>query len=598
MAILKWGLAAAVLTQLAVAAVWADEPAKEAQFNFVPWPQSVTAGDKGEVALTAQSRIVATDKALAPLADVLSGEIQMITGLRLAKATDAARAGDIVLATDPALTPPAAYTVAAGPDRIVVKGGGYIGVAHGTSLLLQAIVLDKGKASVPAFAVQDKPYSEYYGTMLDIARQENSMDDIKQVVEMCRLYRIRFLQFHMSDDQGWTWPSKAYPKLGTKNSAAHGGPVPRLPTLDQWKDLVKFADDRGVTIVPEIETPGHSGAARGSLPEAFGPDVGVMNIANPNMYVAMDTIIGELADVFKSTPYIHIGCDECSVGAVANTPAGKAFMAAHKITDAGDLFAWHIATMNDLVKKRGKRTIVWQDAPLTARVPKDVIVMVWHIDGDNGATMDYLRSGRPVIQVTWTPCVYQPVKDVYNWNAWTKDMSPKLMLGAQMVLWERPGWEAVPKLRYKSPPRNERVWNPFANRPYEDFARRLEATDATLDRVLTGIVAEEKGLLQTLGAWLQEGGQGSEGSGILPKFSFDSTTTVALRSSVRGAHIRCTADGKDPAESSTPYTAPIKLADARADKIVLKARLFDMDGKPVGGVWVREYNRDKSSPAK
>ena len=455
-----------LLAPFAALAAAADAPATPAPFNFLPWPQALKVEAPGELTLTTASKILTTEPSLAPLAKVLAGEFQRLSGLKPAAAMGAGQAGDIVLSLDPALKNEAAYTLTV-TDRVTVTGGGYLGAAHGTSLLLQAITRGKTGVSVPKITVRDQPYSQYYGCMVDLARQDNSIDELKGVVDMMRHYRLRFLQLHMSDDQAWTFPSTAYPQLGKTNTSTRGGPVPKVNSVAEWKELVRYADERGVTFVPEIECMGHSGAARRDLPEVFGPDVAVMNMTNPKLYPALDTILGEVADVFKSSPYIHIGCDECNIEPISRDANSKEFRATNGLKDGNDMFAWHIAKVNEIVKKYGKKTIVWQDAPLTARVPNDVAVMLWHIDGNNGATMDYLKQGRPVIQVTWTPCVYQPVKDVYLWNAWTKAMDPKLMLGGQLVLWELSGQSAVPFLRYKVSPRNERIWNPYAMLPYD-----------------------------------------------------------------------------------------------------------------------------------
>ena len=590
MNLLKHQLLPVLLAQLvATVATAADIPPAGKSFNFLPWPQSLKVEAPGELTLGPASKIVTTVPSLAPLAKVLSGEIQMLTGIKAAVATGAGQAGDIVVVIDPALKNEAAYTLTV-TDRVTVTGGGYIGAAHGTSLLLQAITRTKTGVGIPKISVQDQPYSQYYGCMVDLARQDNSLEELRGVVDMMRHYRLRFLQLHMTDDQAWTFPSTAYPQLGKSNTSTRGGPVPKVNSVADWKEMVRYADERGVTIVPEIETPGHSGAARRDLPEVFGPDVAVMNMTNPKLYPALDTIIGEAAEIFKSSPYIHVGCDECNIEPISRDENSKAFRAANGLKDGNDMFAWHIAKMNDIVKKHGKKMIVWQDAPITERVPKDVAIMLWHIDGNNGATMDYLKQGRPVIQVTWTPCVYQPVKDVYLWNAWTKEMDPNLMLGAQLVLWELSGASAVPFLRYKVSPRNDRVWNPYAKLPYEDLARRLEATDGMLDRLMCGIVVEEKALVQNLNSWLKDGGQGDEGSGILPKFSFDDKSTVALGSYLPACKIRYTLDGKTPAADSTLYTSPIQLITAKADKVTLKARLYDAADKPLGAVWTREYH--------
>ncbi len=578
-----------LLASFAAIAAAADAPKLPSPFNLLPWPQSLKVESTGDLWLSAASKIVASDASLAPLAGVLAGEIQMLGGFKPATATGAGQAGDIVLALDPALKNEAAYTLRV-TDRVTVTGGGYIGAAHGTSLLLQAMSHSKTGLGFPKISVQDAPYSQYYGCMVDLARQDNSIEELKGVVDMMRHYRLRFLQLHMSDDQAWTFPSTAYPQLGKTNISTRGGPVPKVNSVAEWKELVRYADERGVTFVPEIECMGHSGAARRDLPEVFGPDVAVMNMTNPKLYPALDTLLGEVADVFKSSPYIHIGCDECNIEPISRDANSKEFRATNGLKDGNDMFAWHIAKVNEIVKKHGKKTIVWQDAPLTSRVPNDVAIMLWHIDGNNGATMDYLKQGRPVIQVTWTPCVYQPVKDVYLWNAWTKDMDPKLMLGGQLVLWELSGQSAVPFLRYKVSPRNERIWNPYAMLPYEDLARRLEATDGMLDRLMCGIVVQENALVQTLNSWLKGGGQGDEGSGILPKFSFDEKSSVALGTYLNGAKIRYTLDGKAPTADSALYASPIKLSDAKADKVPLKARLFDAADKPLGAIWSREYH--------
>src|SRR5207237_8751900 len=100
-------------------------------------------------------------------------------------------------------------------------------------------------------------------------RPDHPRDAIQKVVPLFRLYKARYLQLHLTDDQGWTFPSTKHPRLGSKNHAAHGGVTPRVYKLKELKDLVAYADARGVTLVPEFEMPGHSGAAARSLPEIF-----------------------------------------------------------------------------------------------------------------------------------------------------------------------------------------------------------------------------------------------------------------------------------------------------------------------------------------
>ena len=159
---------------------------------------------------------------------------------------------------------------------------------------------------------------------------------------------------------------------------------PRVYKLDELKELVAYADARGVTLVPELEVPGHSGAAARSLPEIFdaiNPEskqpvgMGCMNMSNEDIYPALDTIIGEMCDVFRSSPYFHIGSDEVTSGRLSLHPGYKAFMAKHGLKDDHELADHFIASVCEMVKKHGKKAIKWEGLANTAT--KDVIIMGW-----------------------------------------------------------------------------------------------------------------------------------------------------------------------------------------------------------------------------
>ena len=172
-----------LLVPFAAIAAAAEAPKPPTPFNLLLWPQALKVESAGELPLSAASKIVASDASLAPLAGVLAGEIQMLGGFKPATATSAGQAGDIVLALDPALKNEAAYTLNV-RDRVTVTGGGYIGAAHGTSLLLQAMSHSKTGLGFPKISVQDAPYSQYCGCMVDLARQDNLIEELKGVVDM------------------------------------------------------------------------------------------------------------------------------------------------------------------------------------------------------------------------------------------------------------------------------------------------------------------------------------------------------------------------------------------------------------------------------
>jgi hexosaminidase len=266
-------MAALALAAVAGVSGAADPADAHPDLHLIPWPKSLQVTG-GHLQLTTDSRVVAGEKRLRPLAEILSGEIAQLTGLKLGVVTGAGRAGDVVLRIDrmigagapilvlrdrkPARTTDGAHAIAI--DRqAVVTGFDYRATAEGSSTLLQLLGTGTGGVRLPRLAIKDWPHADYCGVLLDVARQDHPVAAIKKVVQLCRLYKARYLQLHLTDDQGWTFPSAKYPRLGSKNVAAHGGVAPRVYKRDELKDLVAYADARGVTIVPELEMPGHSG---------------------------------------------------------------------------------------------------------------------------------------------------------------------------------------------------------------------------------------------------------------------------------------------------------------------------------------------------
>ena len=199
---------------------------------------------------------------------------------------------------------------------------------------------DGGKITLPRMTIDDEPYFDYCGAMLDIARKPHSIETLKRCVLAARMYKIRFIQLHMSDENAWTFPSTAYPKAGSTNFAWAGGDKPTVYNLDELKQLVAFADARGVTSFPNWKRPDTAAYPRGSLPEIFGYKdnsgkmVGksVINIVSDRAISALDTIVGEMCDVFKSSPYFHVGCDESSLD-IQDTPEFRSRIQRHHLPE-------------------------------------------------------------------------------------------------------------------------------------------------------------------------------------------------------------------------------------------------------------------------
>lgn len=560
---------------------------ENSQLNLIPWPKSVQMGS-GEMALAAAGRIVTTDAQLKPLAAVLQAELLAVTGLDFKVAQDAPGTGDIVLSINKDLkagadilmvkdrqvvrTREGAYRLTV-KDKVTVEGFDYRATAEGTATLLQAITPKANGFVVPTMTIDDWPHADYTGAMADTARQNNSIQDLKLMVETCRAYKVRYIHLHMTDDQAWTFPSKAFPKLGTLNGSAHGGPKCERYDLDELKGLVKYAQDRGVTVVPGFEMPGHSGNARGTMPEVFGyidpatgkaVDQGMMNITNPKLYPALDTIIAEMSEVFANSPYFHIGYDEVSgAGSVVSTPQAKEFMQAKGLKNPSELMQYFALQVNEMVKKHGKKTILWEGP--CSEASTDIIVMTWCDRSPLAGQL--IAKGFTTITVPWSLGVPWPQWTMYHANGSVLKPGDSV-LGACLPAWEQKGEVHVRWLR-TLPNRQERTWGPDNTFTEDRFAQRLDHTDRVLDRMLYGFAIRHDAKV---------GGDFFQNRVTLP-------TSLKLEAFAAAGQVHHTQDGSEPTAKSPAFTAPIRIAD----NFTLKARLFDATGKPAGPLWSQPY---------
>ncbi|MDB5310183.1 MAG: hypothetical protein JWO38_4385 [Gemmataceae bacterium] len=479
----------------------ADPADRYPDLHLIPWPKSLRPGT-GHLPITAESRIVVNEEPLKPLAGVLAEEIEKLTGLKLGMTTGSARPGDIVLKIskairadepilvlrnrEPVRTTDGAHTVTI--DQLaVVEGFDYRATAEGTSTILQLLGKTGQGFRLPRVTIKDWPHADYCGVMLDVARQDHPIDAIKKVVQLCRLYKARYLQLHLTDDQGWTFPSTKYPKLGTRNYGAHGGVAPRVYKLDELKALVAYADARGVTLVPEFEMPGHSGAAARAMPELFDAinpqskqpvGMGCMNMSNEELYPALDTLIGEMCDVFRSSPYFHIGSDEVTTGRLSLHPGYKAFLAKHGLKDDHQLADHFVASVCAMVKKHGKKAIKWEGLSNTAT--RDVIIMGWELNST--VASDVQARGYTTITVPWTLAVPWEQWSMYVCNG-SHLKKGDSVLGAMLVAWEQPPLTHITNLR-NLPSRQERTWGPDNAVTVEGFAARFQPLDAVAGRLI------------------------------------------------------------------------------------------------------------------
>ena len=595
-------LLSVVLGNITVSFVLAANTSDNINPHLIPWPKVLTPS-QGFLAIREDSRIVAGQKPLVPLARILSEEIEMATGLRLAVVDGHPKAGDIVLQINPGLKADAdiltvekrevvrtrdyAHTLTVG-NMAVVEGFDYRAVAEGTATLLQALQVEEGTVRLPSMMVKDWPEADFTAIMVDCGRQYIPVSTLRQVVTACRVYKVRYLQLHLSDDQGWTFPSRSYPKLGTSNSAAHGGIPPRIYDLEDLKELVAFADARGVTLVPELETPGHSSAARRAMPELFGAvdaqgvpmDLPIINIGNEKMYAALDTIVGEMCDVFKSSPYFHIGVDETRMGGVADLPQAKELMAKKGLAGPGELFNYFVCQMNEFVKKRGKKTIIWEGAGNGAS--KDIINMTW--DGNARTAEALLPAGITTITVPWTLGVPWPEWNMYICNGSVLKRGDSV-LGAMLPMWEMSAEALISSYIPGIPKRQDRTWSPAHTFTEEEFNQRSASTEALVAKLISTVQIKADGLFV-----IDTRTRSDKGNMFTEKLA------VTMESAVKRGVIRYTisplfpgggaaAGDEEPTATAQKYAAPITLTNSA----IIKAAVFGPDGARIGHVAARTY---------
>lgn len=282
-------------------------------------------------------------------------------------------AADVVFERDAALAREA-YSIDWDERGVVIRASGSTGAAHAASSLLQLAFLLKGEVSWPRRAILDAPDVPYRSFMVDMGRNPHSPETLRQVVDMMWLCKANLLQLHLGDDQLWSWPSEAFPKLQSANAGW---------TREDFATLWDYARARGVTIVPELEAPGHSGILRREYPEVFGETT--TDLATlPSARAGLVRLIDELLEAFPS-PYLHIGGDE-----------------AYGVPEEAqrDL----INFLNRHLRARGVRTCVWEGPkPGTGdnKVDTDVLHLNWRTI--EFPAQDMLDQGYEVVNAAWDP---------------------------------------------------------------------------------------------------------------------------------------------------------------------------------------------------
>lgn len=601
-----------------------DKNAK-ASYNVIPLPQTIEMKEGNPFLLSKSTKIAypSGNDELKQTAEFLAEYIQLSTGIKLGvlgiRESEDAR-NLIILKTGNGGDNPDAYSLTVTETRITIEGSSGAGVFYGIQTLRKSIPIGKKNSKImfPAVNLQDYPRFQYRGAMLDVSRHFFSPEFVKKYIDILALHNLNRMHWHLSDDQGWRIEIKKYPELtsggsqrketviGRNSSVSDGKPYGGFYTQEQIKDIVDYANKRFITIIPEIDLPGHMLAALTAYPElgcTGGPyEVGtkwgvyddVLCVGNEKTFTFLEDVFTELLQLFPSK-YIHIGGDECPKVRWQSCSKCQA-----KIKELGltkddkhsaeeKLQSYCISRMEKFLNSKGRNIIGW-DEILEGGLAPNATVMSWRgVEGGIAAA----KQGNDVIMTPTSHLYfdYYQTKDtkneplafgglvtlekVYSFNPIPDELvgnERKHIIGVQANLWTE-YIETPEHVEYMMLPRlaalSEVQWSAPEKKDYKDFMSRLFTMTKLYDKLGYNY---SKRLFD-----------------IETTTTFEDKTIVVSFSTIDNAPIYYTLDGSTPTTNSTKYTEPIRI-DKSAE-----LRAVAIRGDVVSNVYEDSFNFNKAT---
>jgi len=592
--------------------------------GIVPAPVSVKKAT-GEFVLGQQTVIFAdsTNKAVTFFTDYLLNKLYLRNPLKIGDGGNTQNS--IQLTSKGAENLPAdGYRLSITPQQIIIAGKG-VGLFYGIQTLLQLMPADHGAAvKIPCVQIEDYPRFVYRGLMLDVSRHFMSVEFVKKTIDAMAYYKLNNFHWHLTDDQGWRIEIKKYPKLtsigGQRAQTLIGGYRDRTPqqfdntpyggyyTQEQVREVVKYAADRFINIVPEIEMPGHSTAAVAAYPELSCDPTKTYKTAESwgvfhdvycptdKTFEFLEDVLTEVMDLFPSR-YIHIGGDEVPKDAWKNSAFCQKLIKKLKLKNEEGLQSYFIQRIEKFVNAKGRSIIGW-DEILEGGLSPNATVMSWRGEsggiaaaqqshyvimtpGSGGMYIDHAqgRKDEPL-----SIGGYTPLSQTYSYNPTPAALTPeqqKYILGVQANLWtEYIGTET--KADYMLYPRllalSEIGWSALSNKNYKDFSEtRIPAQLAYLDKNNYDYHVPEA-------------------IGAPDSILFGPQLDVQLKPSVTGAKIYYTIDGHTPRETDLEYHLPISYTVPQDQYRELQTIVISPSGKRSQVTHLVVYNRAPLAP--
>lgn len=585
--LLGWSLAGLLMTACS------NQPTTVANYEVVPMPLEINTTQQASFLLKSGVTVYypAGNEKMQRNAEFLASYVKAQTGIELQVQAGEGGKGGIVLQLGLANDNPEAYQLKVDASQVVISSPSEAGVFYGIQTLRKAVDVAEGSnVELPAVEINDQPRFGYRGMMLDVGRHFFSMDEIKTYIDMMALHNINRFHWHLSEDQGWRIEIKKYPKLteigsmrketviGHNSGKYDGKPYGGFYTQEQAKEIVAYAAERYITVIPEIDLPGHMQAALAAYPELgctggpyevwtqWGVSDNVLCAGNDQTIQFIKDVLAEIVEIFPSE-YIHVGGDECPKVKWSTCPKCQARITAlglksdNKHTKEERLQSYVIHEAEEFLNSKGRKMIGW-DETLEGGLAPNATVMSWR--GEAGG----IEAAKQHHDVVMTPNTYLyfdyyqskdtetepmaiggylPIERVYSYEPMPKSLSPeeqKYIVGVQANLWT----EYIPdfkQVQYMVLPRmaalSESQWCAPEKKNYEAFLQRVSR--------LVNIYAKN--------GWNYATHIFDVMLDLKP--NTETGTLDAVARTIDNAPIYYTLDGSEPTTASEKYTDVIKI---------------------------------------
>ena len=473
---------------------------------ILPTPKEVNLkGEKDSyVVYEIKPAISTTDSAFAAYLDTFVEYASKLNSVTLAK-----EEGGITLVKNTALTA-GAYQIQCTSGGILLSAADNDGITYALATLHQILTMQDGKLIVPAYSIADKPDASYRALMVDLARKWHTLDQVKDYIELCYLYKIKFIHLHFTDKESYTLPSDILPRLSTKN---------RSYTKEEIAELNAYALARNIEIIPEIDLPGHAQPFSSAYPQKFmhkaesgqSCDANVICIGKDGMMDTLKSLFTELSAMFPNSRYIHVGGDEANHSTCNYCKDCKAYMEANGLTSTKALYTRFVKDITDMILALGKTPVVWEGFPKEGAetISRDIVVTAWeslyHLPND------LIDEGFTVTNASWLPLYIVPPthsgvaggrwqpEDILKWNPytwrnwWSASAAYKnpivvaptdQVIGGTLCAWECTYEEDITPVKENLLALSERLWNVCGSVNTKSFAASSEKLIAMADILL------------------------------------------------------------------------------------------------------------------